>query len=224
MARNSPFHPAETDDCPVPLHYLTKSRTTIQGGRKHGDRWRTSPTTTTDVYWTGRTIFKLAQRDRGQAEAAFLLQSDGHATYAGSKENRAKDAKKTLSLSDGLLFIEAKRKELSSFFTSQVWEFSSLDEAPAERVLRSHFILKWSKNPDGSPRAKTRLITQGFRISRSVGQLRAAVCRWTHQNFGNSTFGRSHPHSPSEAGRRYQRPGSSPKIRCGSKGECQRVC
>ena len=36
-------------------------------------------------------------------------------------------------------------------------------ETFAQRVLKAHFILKWSKHPDGSPRAKARLITQGFR-------------------------------------------------------------
>ncbi len=30
-------------------------------------------------------------------------------------------------------------------------------------MLKAHFILKWSTNADGSPRAKARLITQGFR-------------------------------------------------------------
>ena len=29
-------------------------------------------------------------------------------------------------------------------------------------MLKAHFILKWSKHPDGTPRAKARLITQGF--------------------------------------------------------------
>ena len=46
---------------------------------------------------------------------------------------------------------------------NQVWEFSHEGEAPANRVLKAHFILKWSKHPDGSPRAKARLITPGFR-------------------------------------------------------------
>ena len=34
---------------------------------------------------------------------------------------------------------------------------------PADRILKAHFILKWSKLPNGEPRAKARLITQGFR-------------------------------------------------------------
>ena len=34
---------------------------------------------------------------------------------------------------------------------------------PADRILKAHFILKWSKWPNGEPRAKAHLITQGFR-------------------------------------------------------------
>ena len=167
LARNTLFHPAESGDCPLPLKALSKDRITVQGNHRHSDRWRTSTPTSTPEWWTGRTVFKLTQRDRATVEEAFFELSGGHRTYAGPKEKRAKDAKnideKSLSLADRLLFLEAKRRELESFFTNQVWEFSTLDEAPPERVLKSHFILKWSKHPDGSPRAKAGLITQGFR-------------------------------------------------------------
>ena len=118
-------------------------------------------------WWTGCTVFKIQHRNVKEAEAAFLEHSGGSLVYAGTRAKRAKDAKnlneKVLSLSDRIAFVEAKRKELESFFTNQVWEFSNLDDAPPERVLKAHFILKWSKHPDGSPRAKARLITQGFR-------------------------------------------------------------
>ena len=59
----------------------------------------------------------------------------------------AKDAKnlneKVRSLSDRIALVEAKCKELESFFTNQVWEFSNLDDAPLDRVLKAHFILKF---------------------------------------------------------------------------------
>ena len=167
VARDSLFHPSESGECPLPLQALCKDRTTVPCNHRHTDRWRTSTPAPSEALWTGRTIFKINQRERKAAEAAFNELTDGHHSYAGTREERAKDAKnldeKNLSLSDKLLFLEAKRKELESFFTNQVWEFSSLDEAPPERVLKAHFILKWSKHPDGSPRAKARLITQGFR-------------------------------------------------------------
>ena len=168
VARDSPFHPGETGDCPVPLNFLTKTRVTVKGNHKHADRWRQPVSHRTDEpLWTGKTIFKIAQTSRQEAESAYYETSSGSTSYAGTREKRAKDAKnldeRTLSVSDRVLFIEAKMRELESFFTNQVWEFSSLDEAPPERVLKAHFILKWSKHPDGSPRAKARLITQGFR-------------------------------------------------------------
>ena len=68
-----------------------------------------------------------------------------------------------MSLADRLAFTEAKRKELTSFFEHDVWEFCNPQQADSNGVLKAHFILKWSTNADGSPRAKARLITQGFR-------------------------------------------------------------
>ena len=78
---------------------------------------------------------------------------------------------KTLSLSDRLLFQEAKSKELASFFQNSVWDFDHESSAPSGRILKAHFILKWSKNPDGSPRAKARLITQNFKDPDALGGL-----------------------------------------------------
>ena len=68
-----------------------------------------------------------------------------------------------MSLADRLLFLEAKRKELKSFFENDAWTMVDEKEAQPQRVLKAHFILKWSTNADGSPRAKARLITEGFR-------------------------------------------------------------
>ena len=166
VARDTLFHPLESGDCPVPVEALTKVRNTYQGGHCHQDRWRNAKYTEGN-WWTGRTVFKIANRDRHAAQAAFFSSSSGAPTYGGPKEKRQKDAKslneRTLSLSDRVAFIEAKRKELGSFFTNSVWEFATEAEAPAGRILKAHFILKWSKNSDGTPRAKARLIIQGFR-------------------------------------------------------------
>ena len=167
VARDTRFHPAETGDCPVPLDYIKKVRLTVAGNHKHSDRWKHDEAPVTMAYWTGRTVFKLLPRWKKEAETAFYDNSHGNAVYAGTKAKRAKDAKnlneRLLDISDRLAFMEAKKKELESFFVNNVWEFDQLANVPPERVLRAHFILKWSKNPDGSPRAKARLITQGFR-------------------------------------------------------------
>ena len=88
--------------------------------------------------------------------------SSGATTYAGPKEKRQKDAKNLnesiLNVSDRIAFTEAKRKELGSFFTNNVWEFSHENEATPGRILKAHFILKWSKHPDGSPCADAGLV------------------------------------------------------------------
>jgi hypothetical protein len=59
-------------------------------------------------------------------------------------------------------FRNDKCRELMDFFNNQVWCFDTAQNARPERTLRARFVLKWSKNPDGSPRAKARLILQGF--------------------------------------------------------------
>ena len=131
---------------------LAKDRMTKRGRHCHQDRRRTKkPIEDIDGMWAGQTSFKILPSYR----------------KAGTKEKHQKDAKnlneRILNLSDRLTFTEAKRKELGSFFTNNVWEFSHENEAVSGRILKGHFILKWSKHPDGSPRAKARLITQGFR-------------------------------------------------------------
>ena len=59
-------------------------------------------------------------------------------------------------------FKAAKVKELQSFFDNQVWTFEATKEAEPTRTLTSRMLLKWSKNPDGTPHAKARLIVRGF--------------------------------------------------------------
>ena len=94
------------------------------------------------------------------------------------------------------LFKEAKVKELKSFFDHGVWTFQHKDETDPARTLTSRIILKWSKHPDGSPRAKARLTVRGYndpdalestvatssptttRLSRSVVLSLAANMKW----------------------------------------------
>ena len=170
VPRDTLFDPSSGEaDCPVPLHHLSKDRCTKMSGnqgRVLHDRWRNrgaSPSTT----WTGATYFKLTQNYRGLAREYFYHASDGHHSYTGATVKRSKDknnlSEKTMSQADRLAFLEGKKKELESFFTNDVWVYDHEQNAPKERVLKAHFILKWSKNEDGSPRAKARLITQGFR-------------------------------------------------------------
>lgn len=67
-----------------------------------------------------------------------------------------------LTLEEKLQFQEAKQKELRSFFENQVWEFDSTQNAAPARTMTARMLLKWSKNDDGTPRAKARLIVRGY--------------------------------------------------------------
>lgn len=59
-------------------------------------------------------------------------------------------------------FMEAKRKELQEFFSNHVWSFAHDDEVDEHRTMRAKWVLKWSTNTDGTPRAKARLVIQGY--------------------------------------------------------------
>ena len=70
---------------------------------------------------------------------------------------------RTLNVEDRLRFIEAKQKEISSFFENEVWTFDDETNADPNRVLRAKFILNWKKGEGTELRAKARLICQGFK-------------------------------------------------------------
>ena len=53
-------------------------------------------------------------------------------------------------------------KELKRFFDIGAWTFQTTKEADAGRTLSSRMLLKWSKNSDGTPRAKARLVVRGY--------------------------------------------------------------
>ena len=163
VPRNTTYDPDE-EDCPVPLEYLGKTRSTFYEDTIYHDRWHTKKGKRFPTMWTGTTRFKILPNHRKIAHDVFYNVSDGYSSYV---EPKAKDKnnldERKMSLADRLSFTEAKRKELTSFFEHDVWEFCDPQQADATRILKAHFILKWSTNADGTPRAKARLITQGFR-------------------------------------------------------------
>jgi hypothetical protein len=105
-------------------------------------------------------------------------------------------SEKKLTLEDRLLFHQAKVKELKSFFDNGVWSFQTTKEAIPSRTMSSRMLLKWSKNADGTPRAKARLVVRGYtdadalegkldtaspastRLGRSVLLSISACCGW----------------------------------------------
>ncbi|CAK0833042.1 unnamed protein product, partial [Prorocentrum cordatum] len=62
-------------------------------------------------------------------------------------------------------FMQSKRKELAEFFGNDVWEFHKpTGEEDPRRILKAKWVLKWTKNDDGTLRAKARLALQGFNV------------------------------------------------------------
>ena len=170
VARDQTFQP-DPQDCPIDLRFLQKGRDSFDGTTHSFDRWKHGQQRTRTT-WTGQTRFKIAPNYRKEAAEQFYAATDG-AKVAPAKKRTDNISERHMSLSDRMAFIQAKRKELQSFFDNQVWEFDDLANAPEGRVLSAHFILKWSTNEDGSPRAKARLIVQGFRDPDALaGQLR----------------------------------------------------
>ena len=119
--------------------------------------------------WTGMTVYQIT----GTARRELCMYANLPAKKV-AKENRTKMMRtqkkidkngvneKTLTLDQRALFQEAKRKELRSFFENEVWQFDSVQNSEASRTLTARMLLKWSKNEDGSPRAKARLIVRGY--------------------------------------------------------------
>ena len=189
VARTDKYIPDQAT-CPLPLSYLGKDRVTKYPAYTCHDRWRSKADTEQQQPsvqpWTGTTSFKILQTHRREAEECFYTASNGHSSYVPpadssttskpadssttSKQPKAKTkarkeqlSEKHMTLEDRLSFAEAKKAELASFFQNDVWEIDDQSNAPEQRILRAHFILKWGKHADGTPRAKARLITQGFR-------------------------------------------------------------
>eukprot|EP00438_Fugacium_kawagutii_P008129 Skav234370 [mRNA] locus=scaffold2071:53675:57820:- [translate_table: standard] len=191
LPRNTLYNPGQHEsECPVSLCYLSKDRTTKVGSRRTTDRWRMSKDKVQETYWTGETRFKIHPAHIPAAQEQFYTASNGHQTYAAqplnhspadtqpqlptqqtakqsptpkTKARKEQISERHLSLEDRLAFIEAKKQELASFFQNDVWEIDDSTNSQPGRVLKAHFILKWSKNSDNTPRAKARLITQGFK-------------------------------------------------------------
>ena len=182
--RKTLFHP-DSDECtlPIPIECLAKDRTSKMAGHVHHDRWRNKKSSSkTNNEWTGHTSFKILPCFRHLAKQAFYKTSNGHSSFQGNdgetchyqgqatakaapkaKARKEQLSERQMSLQDRLAFLEAKKSELDSFFKNDVWEADSMENVPEGRLLKAHFILKWSKWADGSPRAKARLITQGFK-------------------------------------------------------------
>ena len=219
--RRGLFDPSNLKDIPVPVDRLDALRVTLyrdasgdphsftdnfitkQAARKDGDRVPLPPK------WTGMTVFQINAETRKEmgmfasgrqvnmtAKKVVQAAKVQEKRYVRKEKNKGEVSERNLTEEERHLFYLAKVKELKSFFECGVWEFSTDKEADAARTLTSRILLKWAKNPDGSPRAKARLVVRGYndvdalrgdlttaspttsRLGRSLILSLSAVLRW----------------------------------------------
>ena len=88
-------------------------------------------------------------------------------TNLGVRKNEASERAMTLAEKEQM--IEAKQKELTSYFANKVWTFTEIGKNEADRVVTARWVLTWKKPEpqEGQPpslqrRAKARLVLRGF--------------------------------------------------------------
>ena len=115
LPRQEAYTPTQ-DTCPIPLTYLTNKRTSKMADNTHHDSWNKIGNKQFPAPWTVTTEFKILSAHRKLAQEHFYSASDGYTTYIEKKNNPANLSERPMSLADRLLFLEAKPKELRSFF------------------------------------------------------------------------------------------------------------
>ena len=152
-------------DCPVSADMLDPIRVTMMrlpNGTTNvltnniNTREKPMPTT-----WTGITVYQLTGQVRKEhaltassLPAKKVARQYKHMTAKKISKKPAELSERNMTLWEKEQFMAAKAKELKSFFEHGVWEFSTEKEADPTRTLTSRMLLKWSRNPHGSPRAK----------------------------------------------------------------------
>ena len=119
--------------------------------------------------WVGMTVYQITGSARRELCMFANLPAKKIAKDSRTKMMRTQKkvekngvSEKNLTVEQRALFQQAKQKELRSFFENEVWQFDNVQNADAARTLTARMLLKWSKNEDGSPRAKARLIVRGY--------------------------------------------------------------
>ena len=208
VPRRHLFRISDAGDAPVPDTNLDYVRSTLvqhpNGGQQVVNDDGLDNGCPTQSRWTGITVFQINGSTRKELGMAVLQNPRQVAKDQKVKNIRnIKKEKDKNSVSERYLdlqqreqFQAAKVKELKSFFENGVWEFQTTREADPARTLSSRMLLKWAKNPDGTPRAKARLIVRGYsdidalegrvqtdspttsRLSRSLLLSISSLCRW----------------------------------------------
>eukprot|EP00438_Fugacium_kawagutii_P009740 Skav214264 [mRNA] locus=scaffold1877:74991:79319:+ [translate_table: standard] len=204
--RHSTVIAKDFKDIPLDPKYLDPVRVTVvrhPDGRVETLRDAGSDKTSFRQSWIGATIFQI----NGLARKELCMYAGATAAKIGRDTRRKinvqtkKQGKKVvnereLTADQRALFQAAKCKELKSFFENDVWIFDTASNADPSRTLTSRILLSWSRNPDGTPRAKARLIVRGYsdvdalqgtletssptttRLSRNVVLSMASVMQW----------------------------------------------
>ena len=159
-------------DIPIEPQFLDALRVTVAKFSDGKVEIVTDDGTSQKAYpktWVGMTIYQISGAARKELCMHVSLPAKKIAKYFRGKFNRAQKkvdkggvSERHLSLDEKLQFQNAKQKELRSFFENQVWQFDTTANADPSRTMTARMLLKWSKNEDGSPRAKARLIVRGY--------------------------------------------------------------
>ena len=163
-------------DSPYSYTQLDQVRVTVMydnNGKSHQITDDGTDSHPMDRTWTGLSIFQIKGNIRRELAMYAKAPLQGarqmgktakmqHAKTFKKDKNKNNLTERRMTPDERAQFKAAKVKELQSFFDNQVWQFETTREAEPSRTLTSRMLLKWSKNPDGSPRAKARLIVRGF--------------------------------------------------------------
>ena len=134
-----------------------------------------------DVMFVGRLSDELPRgwsyTDQGLVlDEQFLMTGYEEDVYAAAQTDRTAKAKakaklaarreasfRNMTVEERLKMIEAKKKELKSFFDNRVWEFTGLDDVNTGRTVTARWVLTWKEGDNnGPPVAKARLVLRGF--------------------------------------------------------------
>ena len=170
--RHSTIDVKEYKDTPVDPQHLDPIRVTVM---KFGDGSVNIKNDdgfskfSTQHSWVGHTIYQLNGIIRKELCMYSNMTARKIARDTKTMINRQtkKQAKKVvlerdLTVDERAQFQQAKCKELQSFFENDVWTFDVESNADPARTLTARMLLSWGKQPDGSPRAKARLIVRGY--------------------------------------------------------------
>ena len=117
------------------------------------------------VAWTGLTVYQLTGAVRKElamyVNTCQHTRKEGDTTGEAMRPSRRKHPLSSMSEDSPCTNASSSCRPRSTI-ENGVWEFSSTKEADPQRVLSSRMLLKWSKNPEATPRAKARIVVRGY--------------------------------------------------------------